>query len=107
MVWPFKKRNDVLDLTVNRNMKLPQKKESSVVKASSEDSIGSFFGAISGSSVSPADLDSKSLKIKLEDIEYKLNSFLRKVSDIFDRIDVAEKRLDRLDRKNRYGVEEE
>ncbi len=109
MVWPFKKRNDILDLTVNR--KLLQKRESSTSKISSEqDSMGSFFGAISsssGSSTSPANLDSKSLKIKMEDVEYKLNNFLRKVGDILDRLDVAEKKIDRLDRKSVYDVGEE
>jgi len=107
MVWPFKKKR-VLDLTQGRTnaervnsgitsdgyQDLTQKKE---------EPSGSFFGAISSSASESLDLpdrkDSLNLKVKLEDAEYKLESIGRKVNNMLDRLDVLEKRMDRVDRR--------
>ncbi len=61
-----------------------------------------FLGAMANSSesASSSGLGERHLKVKVEDIEYKLDSLSRQISKILDRLDLAEKKIDR---NNRLG----
>ena len=70
--------------------------------SSTETNLG-FLGAIASSSDSsisqPSNLSTQHLKVKIEDIEYKIDNLMRKFSSIIDRIDLMEKKVDRNERR--------
>ena len=113
-MWPFKKK--VIDLTSNR-IKVPESVRTKLEgyadltssgnqsqvneSASQQDSSFNFLGNLA-SSASPtenSDLNLKHLKVKLEDIEYKIENLMRKFSSLIDRVDLAEKKIDRIERR--------
>ena len=125
MVWPFRKKK-ILDLTSSNN-KIPEsvrkrleleykdltsKPAKQEVNATSEESsVGSsalgFLGNLAGASKSSEssigseteDIHIKHLKVKIEDIEYKFDSLSRQLGKIMDRLDLAEKKIDKIERR--------
>jgi len=125
MVWPFRKKK-ILDLTSSNN-KIPEsvrkrleleykdltsKPAKQEVNATSEESsVGSsalgFLGSLAGASKSSEssigseieDIHIKHLKVKIEDIEYKFDSLSRQLGKIMDRLDLAEKKIDKIERR--------
>ncbi len=103
MVWPFSKKGKVMDFT---SSKIPQPKNmpsqvAGDVDMTSDVSSLSFLGAMAdssssaNSSLSGSGLGEKHLKVKVDDIEYKLDSLSRQIGKILDRLDLAEKKIDR------------
>ncbi|MCX6748528.1 MAG: hypothetical protein NT076_02900 [Candidatus Pacearchaeota archaeon] len=105
MVWPFKK-GKVMDFTSGKipmPKNLPKTSDNDAVDLTSGDVGGlGFLGAMAGSSESDSGLGlrEKHMKVKDEDIEYKLDSISRQIGKILDRLDLAEKKIDR---NNRLG----
>ncbi len=121
MAWFKKKKNDVIDLTKDE-IKIPKsvrerlmKKYSSsdyrdlTSKDSSSQNLESggnalgFLGNMASSSetshlTESSDVNIKDAIRKIDDFEFKLGSIQRRVDSILDRLEVAEKRLDRFDR---------
>ena len=59
-----------------------------------------FFGAIANNFDSSqarevGDIHMQHLKVKIEDFEYKLDSFSKRISGLIDRVDLLEKKVDR------------
>lgn len=112
MVWPFKKKK-VIDLTQG-GVKIPASIKTRLEgykdltpspDASSESAFG-FLGNLASASESssntnllPDDLSLRHLKVKIEDIEYKLDSLTRRLTGFIDRLDLAEKKIDRNERR--------
>ena len=48
------------------------------------------------------ELSMKHLGVKIEDIEYKIDSLRSQINKIFDRLDLAEKKIDRGNRRNEF-----
>ena len=115
MGWLFNKKKKILDLTENRQptrqvvdggiteseyRDLTQK---SLQRDNQNNSVGNFFSAISGSSTQENQRDDilqlKHLKVKFEDIDYKVRALNGRIDKILDRLDLAEKKIDRVDRK--------
>jgi len=113
MVWPFKK-NKILDFTKSQ-IKIPESVKARLegeyketapqtnTNASSSADALSFLGSMAASSEPSSDaeenLSLKHLKVKIEDIEYKLDSMARKMSSFIDRVDLTEKKIDRMERR--------
>lgn len=119
-MWLFKKRR-VIDLTKlskeeiearsGKKEELPLNGDyadfTQAGKTSSGDDSGNvlgFLGNMASSNSSPNSLhnpgkDVSHLSVKIEDIEYKLDNYSRKISAILDRLDLAEKKIDKLDRR--------
>jgi hypothetical protein len=122
-MWPIK-RGKIIDLTKSgkyRGMpsQIPETyrdltqttpaSSSSGVQVVSDDSSSAlgFLGTMAvesstSSSVSSSQsesLESKHLKVKIEDIEYKLDALSRRLSSALDRLDLAEKKLLRNERQ--------
>jgi len=96
-MWPFVKKK-VLDFTGREKssakvLSSSQSSYNDTTQNSSSDSGMGFFGAVASSSADYA--DSKNLKVKIEDIEYKFDNLSRKLSSIMDRLDLVEKKVDR------------
>lgn len=102
MVWPFAKKK-VIDFTQSR-VSLPRQKpqatQTSEYRDLTSDSGLGFLGTIASSSENTSELGNQHLKVKIEDVEYKLESLNRQISKILDRLDLAEKKIDR---NNRLG----
>ena len=105
-MWPFKKQNDVIDLTylAKRGLiKVPSEEVKDLTQsAKSADSDIGFFGSIA----SAAELESNpaadtgvknkfGVKNKIEDFEFKLNVISKKIDNMLDRLDVVERRTKR------------
>ena len=95
----FKKKR-VIDFTPLRK---EIKKDSDIqdftnVQGKEESSLG-FLGAMAGSADSGMqeveNIHFKDLKVKMEDVEYKLENFSRRLSGLMDRVDLIEKKVDR------------
>ncbi|MFH1307538.1 MAG: hypothetical protein ABIH72_01670 [archaeon] len=108
MLWK-KKKADVIDLSMLHKrgiIKAPEREVEELdltkTSVSSEDTSGmDFLGALassSGSKLEKPGLES-SMKNKVEDIEFKLESMLRRVDKLIDRIDLVEKKLNRFEGK--------
>ena len=103
MVWPFKK-GKVMDFT---SSKIPMPKNMPSQSTTSDFDLTAdvgglgFLGAVASSSDSDSSssgLGEKHIKVKVEDIEYKLDSLSRQIGKILDRLDLAEKKIDRNNR---------
>ena len=103
MAWPFKK-GKVMDFTsgkipIPKNM--PSQATGGDVDLTTDVGGLGFLGAVASSSDSSQSsnlglgLGEKHLKAKVEDIEYKQDSLSRQISKILDRLDLAEKKIDR------------
>lgn len=106
MVWPFKKRK-IIDFTKS-NFKLPASVKTRLEKEyadltainKSETSNGSALGFLGDMAISGgSDINDKDFTRKLDDFEFKLDSLSRRFSAILDRIDLAEKKINRLEGK--------
>jgi len=112
-MWPAKKKK-IVDLTkpsylnkfpkpeIDRSVGKDGYKDLSFSDSSSVNSeesalgfLGDFASSSQPSAESASDLHTKHLKVKIEDIEYKLDSLSRKLSNVLDRLDLAEKKLAR------------
>jgi hypothetical protein len=65
-----------------------------------EESAGlGFLGAMASSADSGMqeveNIHFKDLKVKMEDVEYKLENFSKRISGLIDRVDLLEKKVDR------------
>lgn len=122
MVWPFKKKK-FIDLTekgsvVSNDSNLTGSSAStgnSEYKDLSQGSALGFLGTMAGSAAGSSSTNSSTstpivsstsdplslrhLKVKFEDVEYKMDNLRARVDKILDRLDLAEKRLDRVDRR--------
>lgn len=116
-MWPFKK-NKVIDLT-GRELKVPKPSYPNVNKMSDSDYqdltssdsgsslgfLGSLAAASSSNSGSASDLISRGksspehLRVRIEDMEYKINALKNRIDKILDRLDLAEKKIDRFERR--------
>jgi hypothetical protein len=109
-MWPFAKKR-VIDFTSNQPPKIPNPNYPAAAQLQVQDSSGyvdastDFFGAIStsasstpASSKSSSSLDTQNLKVKIEDIEYKLDAMSRKINSLIDRVDLVEKKVARNER---------
>lgn len=104
MVWPFKKKREILDLTYLAKRGLIKPREEfkeimpkSISSVSSGDSSAlGLLGALASSAEQgeskPAPAISKN---KLEDIEYKMEVISKRVNSMIDRLDLVEKKLAR------------
>lgn len=109
MAWPFKKRKGVVDLTflAKRGLIKPEEFEelssSSPASSSSQSNDFGFLSSLAssaGSSNNNASSSDGVSKNKVEDIEFKLDSLMRRLNGMIDRVDLAEKKIDRLERKD-------
>lgn len=119
MVWPFKKRKDVIDLTylAKRGLiKLPEREEEykdinpmNIGKESSGSDALSFLSNLAGSSSSSGSSSGSAsslgeekhdagMKNKVEDFEFKLDTMRKRIDQLMDRIDLLEKKLARNER---------
>lgn len=107
MVWPFTKKKDVVDWTAYA------KKD--IIKAQVSDEIRDFTQSQSNSSAPMADVGAlgflgnmasasesspspQASGNKIDDIEYKLDAFSRKLNSMMDRLDLVEKKISRNER---------
>lgn len=111
-MWPFKKKK-VIDLTA-RQIKVPRINAEiyegdykDLTSSQTPESALGFLGnlAMSGSdsssSSSISELSKSSpqhLKVKIEDIEYKITSLRSRIDKIIERLELTEKKIDRLER---------
>ncbi|MFH1500852.1 MAG: hypothetical protein ABIE22_02800 [archaeon] len=104
-----KKRPDVVDLGLMHKkgiIKMPQPSEEEEEYAdlgkatisSSENALG-FLGAMAESSTPSlrAEPLEGGMKNRVEDVEFKLDSMMRRLDKMIDRIDLVEKKLDRFE----------
>lgn len=111
MIWPFKKKK-VIDLTSSKIPKSLAKRVGSQISnqqdykdltsADSGSALG-FLGDMASSSSSgnpSSDLEEKDFVRKLDDFEFKIDSLSRRISSVLDRLDLAEKKLSRLEGKS-------
>jgi hypothetical protein len=105
-MWPFEKKK-ILDLTSSK-IKVPESVRARLEKeykdtSSTPDISGlGFLGAMASSADSQDSGDNinfKHLKVKIEDVEYKLDNLSKRLASFIDRIDLAEKKIDRIERK--------
>lgn len=115
-----KKGGDILDLRLLQKRGIIKTEDikhddeikelsNSVPAPSTEDAsgLGGFFGAIASGSANPQGLenqesekiDDSGIKNKVEDIEFKLDSMMRRLDKTLDRLDLAEKKINRLEGK--------
>lgn len=113
-MWPFKKKR-IIDLTklraktgiVDNTGTATNYKDFSYPQSTPADSSGLGFLGNLASSSSPesssisqkADLSQQHLKVKIEDVEYKIDNIMRKFSSILDRIDLLEKKMNKFERR--------
>lgn len=110
-MW-FQKKRKVLDLTEGERVKnILEKRKSSSQTTSSIDStqaadigLGGFFGSMSSAAepsssnyFSPQELEIAD-KGKIEEMENRLNVISRRLTSATDRLDLMEKKVDRLER---------
>jgi len=105
-MWPFEKKK-ILDLTSSR-IKVPNsvraRLESEYKDTSPVSDVSplGFLGAMAtsaDSSESSGDMNLKHLKVKIEDIEYKLDNLSKRLASFMDRVDLTEKKIDRIERR--------
>jgi hypothetical protein len=110
MVWPFKKQREDLDLTIlaKRGLLKAPKQEQDLdltqQRSASTDSGMGFFGAMSAVGQESAVQDNLGPSVgsnKIDDIEYKMDAISRRLNTMIDRLDLVEKKVDRLER---HGV---
>ena len=113
-MWPFKK-DKVIDLTQSQ-VKVPasvrarlegEYKDMASSSSTSSDSSSAlgFLGSMASSASSSDNLSSagegrdtpQHLKVKIDDVEYKIENMRRRMDAVFDRLDLAEKKIDRLE----------
>lgn len=96
----FRKKK-VIDFTpYKKDIKKPEDiQDFTNVSGKQEDNSLGFLGAMASSADSGMqnieNLHIKDLKVKLEDVEYKLDNFAKKLSSMMDRVDLLEKKVDR------------
>lgn len=101
MVWPFKKRKDVLDLTylAKRGLIKPKEEFKELTQSSTSSESGSALGFLgsmaSAAETTPSPEKTGISKNKIEDIEYKLDIISKRVNSMIDRLDLVEKKLAR------------
>ena len=108
-MWPFKEKK-VLDLTgsvpktrIIRSNASDSEYKDMTANSSGESALG-FLGSMA-TSASSDNLNSagesrdspQHLKVKVEDVEYKIESLRRRIDAVFDRLDLAEKKINRLE----------
>jgi hypothetical protein len=109
MNWPFKKKKEMIDLSylAKRGLiKLPERKAEfqdlpmgNTNAAVSSDALGFLSGlAATSESASSGDKFDKGTNNKIEDFEFKLNNLIRRIDQMFDRLDLVEKKLGRNER---------
>ena len=103
MVWPFKKRKEVVDWTilVKRGLIKPaQEKDLDLSQQTpvSSDSLGFLSSMASSAESSSSGGMGGASSNKIDDIEYKLDALSRRLGSMIDRIDLMEKKVDRLER---------
>jgi hypothetical protein len=104
MVWPFKKRGDVIDLTylAKRGLikmpKLEEDEKNEPISTSGGDAL-SFLGSMAAASPSLKEESSGGVKNKIDDFEFKLDNLIRRVDQMFDRLDLVEKKVSRNERQ--------
>jgi len=102
-MWPFKKQKEDLDLTVlaKRGLIKTPKQEEDVDLTQSSVSAESGFGFLGAmaSSTEPSSSSAHGVSSnKIDDIEYKLDALSKRLNSMIDRIDLTEKKVDRLER---------
>lgn len=107
MINPFKKKRDeVIDLVELRKRGIIKDKVYATSSPSSTESIeentGDFIGEFSGVAndtnvQSASSEDAPGLKNKLDDFEYKIDAFGDRIYKLIQRIEVLEKKLERLE----------
>ncbi|MBI2630237.1 hypothetical protein HYW76_03980 [Candidatus Pacearchaeota archaeon] len=112
-MWFQKKK--VIDFTKTKHLPIPKSsslanpdyKDLTPQSSNANSSPLSFFSNIASSAEDSSsmpsqsgDIELKHLKVKIEDAEYKLESVYKKLNNILDRLDVAEKKIDRNDRRD-------
>lgn len=123
-MWPFKKQKDVIDFTKKESY-IPKKTTATstvgyddLTKANNYPSVQpnnqaessfDFLGGMasvgnenSGINNAADDLSLKHLQVKMEDMEYKIDSIRSQINKIFDRLDLAEKKIDRGNRRGEF-----
>ena len=105
MGW-FSKKKDVIDFS---RMKREIKPKEDCVDLTSQpvtqpDEGFGFFGAIANSVETGVvkeigEVHLQHLKVKIEDVEYKLDNFSKRISGLIDRVDLIEKKMDRFERR--------
>ncbi len=111
MGWFSKKK--VIDLTQNKPSVQSKPVLSSLSRSSSsgykdltsnQGNALSFLGTMAGAGDSSQDivnvhssLQTKDMARKIDDVEFKLDSMSRRLSSIIDRLDVAEKKIGRIE----------
>jgi len=107
MVWPFKNRKEVVDLTIlaKRGLIKPEAEEvdyKDLTPIPADETglsfLGNLAGAGGGTEVEKLHLNSE--RNKIEDIEFKLDLLSRKLNSMIDRLDLTEKKIDRIERKS-------
>lgn len=91
MVWPFKKRKEIIDLTYLAKRGLIKTSDVAPVSPINTDSGLGFLGDIASSAESSSSED-KGTKNKIEDIEFKIDNLMKKLDNIIDRLDVVERK---------------
>ena len=106
-MWPFKKQKEDLDLTLLAKrglLKAPAQEQdvdlTQPIPGNTDSGIG-FLGAMASSAESSSTQTSSLSSNKIDDIEYKLENLGRRINSMIDRIDLVEKKVDRLER---HGV---
>lgn len=104
MVWPFKKQKEDLDLTIlaKRGLLMPKSEQEDVdltnpIPSNTDSGLG-FLGAMASSAESSSSSSrgmAGTSSNKIDDIEYKLDTFTRKLNSMMDRLDLVEKKLAR------------
>jgi hypothetical protein len=100
-MWPFKKKREVIDLTYLAKrgiVKTPEDKDINLTPRADPSSLG-FLGEMASGAESGASSAGIS-RNKIEDIEFKLDSLMRKVDGILDRLDVAERKVSAIERRS-------
>ena len=104
-MWPFKKQKEDLDWTILAKrglLKTPKQEEDIDLTQSSASQADSGFGFLGAMAASSEPSSSSGQKIagsnKIDDIEYKLDALSRRLNSMIDRIDLTEKKVDRLER---------
>lgn len=118
MVWPFS-RKKVIDLTKDAKVSMPVKKlheqdykdftNADAEKPSDVTNAFSFLSNIASSSSAEnssakefreiSKSSPQHLKVRIDDIEYKLDSLRTRIDKIIERLELAERKIDRNDRR--------
>jgi hypothetical protein len=106
MVWPFKKSKEMIDMSylVKRGlMKLPKQEEEyknlnpmAAPSTGNGDALSFLSGLASTSEASEKPVNNN----KVEDIEFRLDNLIKRIDQMFDRLDLVEKKLARNERQS-------